>query len=268
MYSRQRLRTHLANELDNERNDHMVFSVCLVVLTPAFLALAALLLIGAIFYADLPLFDHLPFAVSVLFGGNVLVGFMFLSMFIRPKQDWQRSGDDRSHLMWAGVFYAALLFITHSDARPDSMGALIVIWFALALTTMAFLGKAYAPRDGYYLGVWNGAIDDPFTFEDDWDRAHFSLGMASVVPQALLQAYSEVFASRWLWRRFSEEELDALTDVMYQAWGGKSDVVGQLPKARAELVLRILAELKWMRPHKHAVELSQVGKDLMKAGVK
>jgi len=245
----------------------MLFSVCLVLLTPLFLCLAAVLLVGGILYADLPIFDHSAFYVSVLFGGNIFLALLFLSLFFRPKQDWQRSGDDKSNIMKAGACYAVLLFVTHSSAAPSSKALLTLIWFALAMAVLAFLGKAYAARDDYYMGVYNGMIDDPFTFKDDWDRAHFTLGMVSLVPEALLHAYSEVFAGWWLWKPLTDEELDAVTDVMANAWSNKPQQLGDVPKIRAEKVLRLLAELKWVRPHKEGAELSLAGRDIVKNGL-
>ena len=69
------------------------------------------------------------------------------------------------------------------------VGAGRVLWPAkfaavvgvIALTTFGLMGHAYEARESYYTGFWGGALDDPFTTEDDWDRAHLSLGIVSAM---------------------------------------------------------------------------------------
>ena len=55
---------------------------------------------------------------------------------------------------------------------------------------MALLGRAYEPREDYYLGWFGGLMNDPFSLRDDVDRLHVRLGFMVALPMMLLGAWA------------------------------------------------------------------------------
>ena len=100
---------------------------------------------------------------------------------------------------------------------PFEESSPLLFWLAYSL--IAFLGLAmlsgvYTPHENYYLGIWNGMIDDPFTIRDDVDRAHYMLGIVSAIPGSLLGAYSDIFGDRWLWQEYDRADFRLAAQIL------------------------------------------------------
>ncbi len=75
---------------------------------------------------------------------------------------------------------ATLLLVVLPGALVLSeYGVLGLLGYAVAWGVLAVVGRTYQGRDDYYLG-WGGGfsrVDNPFTFQDDYDRAHLAIGI-------------------------------------------------------------------------------------------
>jgi hypothetical protein len=112
------------------------------------------------------------------------------------------------------------------------------------------MGHAYEPREDYYLGWTAGPflMGDPFTVEDDIDRAHFSLGFAVGMSHMIMESYSGIFGSTWLWRGLEERELSGAVGLLQALAANDSSraraCVQILGRASALRVVRALVKLK------------------------
>ncbi|BEH10470.1 hypothetical protein GSUET_20820 [Geobacter sulfurreducens subsp. ethanolicus] len=131
------------------------------------------------------------------------------------------------------------------------------------------IGQVYEPHDDYYLGWIAGPIliDDPFTVEDDIDRAHLSLGLVGALSHLIISSYAEIFGSLWLWRGLKEHELSASVEFL-QALAAKDpnrartrirSVGGNSPRD----IMRALQKLEMILVVDGAPRLSMKGRELL-----
>jgi len=245
------LRSELTSILAHARRDAMVFAVTTVILTPVFVAVAIVVLFFALAFVDLPLIDDLGYGLSFVTGVNLALAFMVGSYFLQPKAPNQCNESDR---VWVAVglgFLCVLLGLSYTT--PFATTHPLQFWSAyllLALAMLACMGHAYEPREDYYLGWTAGPflMGDPFTVEDDIDRAHFSLGFAVGMSHMIMESYSGIFGSTWLWRGLEERELSGAVGLLQALAANDSSraraCVQILGRASALRVVRALVKLK------------------------
>jgi len=228
------LRAKLRDTCAGARRDAATFAILTVLLTPFALAVAILMLLFALAFVDLPVVDHLGYALSLVTGVNFCLAFMLASYFLRPKEEYQRQGSDDAWLLVAFGLFCAILALSYFTPLAKTHPA----WFwpfylLLALAMLGCAGHAYEPRDDYYLGWTVGPllVDNPFTIRDDIDRAHFGLGFAVSMAHLILRSYGEIFGSRWLWRGLEERELAASIALLHGL--AARDATGVMSRIRA-----------------------------------
>lgn len=256
------VRARILGELDDVRKDAIKFAVLTVLLTPVFMLLAVFLFIGAVQYADLPFFDHLAFRDGFAVGGTAALTLMLVAYHARPKPKWLERATDGTWELASAAAWVALVAVTFVPA-VRAHGAFWLLYAAAAFTFLGLLGRAYEARESYYLGWFGGWAGDPFTIQDDIDRAHVSLGIALSVPYALLEAYGDILGSSWVWRGIDETEAQAAADAMIAGLAGKPDEVvralSRLPLSSRMRVSKALLKLEFVQPGP-AFRLSQSGK--------
>jgi len=267
------IRTKLRDLCIRARSDAKLFAVLTVLLTPVAVALFILILLFALAFVDLPVVDHLGYRLSFVTGVNICLGFMVASYFLRPKEQYQRQDDDTNWLWVAcGLFcgivamsYATTLAQTH----PEWFWPLYVL---LSLAMLGCVGHAYEPKDDYYLGWTAGPLlmDDPFTIQDDIDRAHIGLGFAVSVSHLILDSYGAIFGSRWLWHGLQESELSACVKLLQGlAARDVSELkahVRELGKGSAANSVRALVKLDLVVIDKGLPRLSMKGREFLDLG--
>jgi hypothetical protein len=215
------VRARLLGELDERRRDAIRFAALMFVLTPAFLALAVLLFVFVVRWADLPFFDDLAFEYGFAVGAAGALAFMYVAYLVRGKPRWLAREADRGSELLALAALAGVAVLTFATSLRSSAPGLF--WPLYAIGCLAFLGllgRAYQARESYYLGWFGGWVDDPFTIQDDLDRAHVGLGFALAVPNAVLDAYGDVFGASWMWRAIDEDEAAIAADALVAAGRG------------------------------------------------
>ena len=193
----------LRETIDKTRREAAVFAVLTVILTPIIVAAATLVLIFTLVFVDLPLIDHIGYGRSIVTGVNLSLAFMAASYFLKPKEPYHRHSSDEAWLLIALVLYCTLLLLSYGTDLPQSHPiGFWSLYLGMALTMLGCIGYAYEPHEDYYLGWCAGPllIDDPFTIQDDIDRAHVSLGFAVALAHMVLTSYAEIFGSTWLWQ--------------------------------------------------------------------
>jgi hypothetical protein len=247
--------------LQEDRRDALVFSALTVLLTPFFLFLALLGIAFAMYYADLPIFDHIGYYSSVTTGANIFVAWMFV-VYLTQNATWHHKPADKRWLWAAAGFYGVLLLASYgTNISASAPAAFAVLYVVGVLAIFGSLGRLYMPHDDYYLGLYRGYFDDPFTFDDDFDRGHLSLGVASAIPQSIIKAYGEIFASSWLWRPLSERELIAASEMLYGLSIGDHQRVERM--AVRDRALYALNRLEIVQTHHGSIELTTKGRDFL-----
>ncbi len=152
-------RSELRTILDYKRRDAAVFAITTVILTPFIMFIAVLVLFFALAYVDLPIIDHLGYAFSFVTGINLMLAFMVVSFFLRPKAPYQQHEID---VLWVTIALG-FLFVLIAFSYGTSLIKTHPSWPVYLLLTLAMLGcigHAYEGRGGLLPGM-----DDP-TFLD------------------------------------------------------------------------------------------------------
>lgn len=264
------IRTKLRELCVSARSDAKLFAVLTVLLTPVAVALFILMLLFALAFVDLPVVDHLGYRLSFVTGVNLCLGFMVASYFLRQKEQYQQQNDDTNWLWVAGGFFCGILAMSYAtplaQTHPEWFWPLYVL---LALAMLGCVGHAYEPKDDYYLGWTAGPLlmDDPFTIQDDIDRAHIGLGFAVSISHLILDSYGAIFGSRWLWRGLDESELSACAKLLQGlAARDVSEVkarLRELTKGSAANSVRALVKLELVIINKGLPRLSMKGREFL-----
>lgn len=264
------LRAKLRETCADARRDAITFAVLTVLLTPFALVVALLMLLFALSFVDLPVIDHLGYALSLVTGVNLCLAFMLASYFLRPKEAYQRQRSDDSWLLLSFGLFCAILAFSYATQLATSHPTLFwPLYLLLALVMLGCAGHAYEPGDDYYLGWTCGPVlvDNPFTIQDDIDRAHIGLGFAVSVAHLILTSYGEIFGSRWLWRDLEEREL-AASVVLLQGLSAR-DHVGLMSRIRglnrgaAADIVRAMVKLEFVVIDKGQPRLTIKGKEFL-----
>src|SRR6185369_310199 len=264
------LRAKLRDTCASARRDAGTFAILTVLLTPLALTAAVLMLFFALALVDLPVIDHLGYALSVVTGVNLCLAFMLGAYFLRPKEEYQRQGSDDTWLLVAFGLFCVILALSYCTPLAKSHPALFwPVYLLLTLTMLGCVGYAYVPGDDYYLGWTAGPLlmDNPFTLQDDIDRAHIGLGFAVSIAHLILSSYGEIFGSRWLWRGLEERELAAsvalLQGLAARDASGLMSRIRELSRGAAADIVRAMVKLELVVMDKGKPRLSLKGREFL-----
>jgi hypothetical protein len=269
------LRIKLRELCATARRDAALFAIFTVLLTPVAIIVFILALLFALAFVDLPVVDYLGYSRSFVTGVNLCLAFMFAAYFLRPKAEYQRQSDDLTWLMIAAGLFGGIIVLTHLTPLLTTHP----VWFwtlylVLALGMLGCIGHAYEPHDDYYLGWTFGPylMDDPFTIDDDIDRAHIGLGFAAAIAHLILSSYGEILGSRWLWRGLLESELHVSVSVLQglaaQDSAGVTAHMQALRKHTAADIMRALVKLELVTFDKARPRLSHKGREFLEQRTK
>ncbi len=207
----RRLRALLGDLIRSRRADGVILAVLTALITP-------LLLVASILIATLLAFGGRT--LEIVANGRAAVwatlfslGVMFGVALYAPVPRWGTA--DRRFILWALLPWVAMAALVWGAGWPTrTAGWLWPPFVALGLLTLALLGRAYEPREDYYLGWFGGYMDDPFTLRDDVDRLHARLGFMVVLPMLLLGAWADLMGSVWLLHPPEDADLAGATELM------------------------------------------------------
>ncbi|BBA70055.1 hypothetical protein [Geobacter sulfurreducens] len=264
------IRDRLRLSLDSARHDTATFAMLTVVLTPIFMVVGTIFLVFTLMIVDVPVVDHLGYDASVATGANLSLAFMAASYFLRPKQDYQRGRRGYPWLVVGASLFCVLLGISYGTTLPATAPGLFwSLYLVFALAMLGCIGHVYEPHDDYYVGWVAGPvlIDDPFTIEDDIDRAHLSLGLVGALSHLILSSYGEIFGSLWLWRGLKDHELSASVEFL-KALAAKDPNRARtrmlsVGNASARDIMRALQKLEMILVVDGAPRLSMKGRELL-----
>jgi len=133
------------------------------------------------------------------------------------------------------------------------------------------MGYVYEPKEDYYLGWIMGPfiIDNPFSIEDDIDRAHLSLGFSIAIPNLIIASYADIFGSTWLWRGLEERELASAVMLLQTLAAHETTQAQERMRAIGNMsalrIIRALVKLDMIRIERTGPRLSLKGKTFLAA---
>lgn len=267
------LRTKLRDLCASARRDAAVFTVLTVLLTPVAVALFILSLLFALSFVDLPLIDHLGYERSFVTGVNLCLAFMGASYFLRPKEKYHRRTDDSIWLLVGAGMFGGILALSYLTPLATTHPAWFwLLYLMLALIMLGCIGHAYQPQDDYYLGWTFGPLlmDDPFTIQDDIDRAHIGLGFAASMSHLVLESYGAIIADSWLRRGLLESELNdsvaVLQGLSARDATGVTAHMRTLSRRSAIDIVRALVKLELVTIDKGCPKLNMKGREFLEKG--
>ena len=242
------------------RRDGLVFAVLTALVTP-------MLLVGAVLVIVLLGFGS---RAGALLEGGPRVAFAVIAMLAAmipvamysPVPRWGTA--DRRFASWAllpWVMVVALAWLAGYPARVAS-------WYwlpstALALVEFALLGRAFAPREDYYLGWFGGLANDPLSLRDDVDRLHVRLGFMVVLLVMLLGAWADLAGSGWMLRMPDDDALARAAALLVAIDRGPVAPPADPASARA---LRLLGQAGLIVRLRDGPAPSAAGHDLLDPG--
>lgn len=245
----------LRGVFERTRRDAIVFALLTVLLTPFLLCIAGLVFFFALMLAGGGFFEELGSTYGVLW---FCVAFLLLALFTT----W-RGQTSNGSVPWGAVgLVAAVALLVFTGPVGMSEGVYLGLCGGLGFGALALMGRAYTPRDDYYLGMRNG-MDDPFTLRDDADRAHVAVGCALAIPGLVLGAFGEVFASRWLWSEIDDEIVRSAARLLVAAEQRNVDEVMRTIGHERGKVFELLERSKLARIRGSRVILTDEGKKLL-----
>ena len=183
-----RVERHLAAALEQERRDAVTYTILTVLCTPAFVALAALVVTFVVAFVMGYVFGrfHYRFESEVLAFYTVVsmfLGYMLVFVLVNSSDMY---GEFAFHPMWlAGAcVFVVLLVLTYLTPLPEATPVLFGVGYAVAgVVVLGLIGQVELPRritDG------TGGYDDVYA-------------LLLAVSSFIVAAYGEIFRGSWLW---------------------------------------------------------------------
>jgi len=250
----------LSEALRQSGKDAVSFALLTLLITPFLLVLAAGGVVVAVAYMAPALLRGSSPTATGMAALMLFLAFAFVSSW--PKC---RAQGATGHLSAAAGVYVALLVLTVMALKSDHVsGAFIALYVALVIVILGLLGRGYTPRDSYYLGLYGGRFDDPFTYRDDADRAHVGIGCAMAIPGLLLDSIGQAVSTSWLWRGVSPDVVRASTKVLMGVAAGRGSETLRSVGAQRGVVLRVLKRLDLVQIRKNDLRLTENGIKFLK----
>ena len=237
--------------LSKERRESLTFAILIVVLTPALLsgALVGLVFIG--FWSGLNprILSHVnaqQLALILTIGLSIVLALFFLRRLVPSGARVRRRAYPA---LWClGALWALTMGSSLAATRPWLFWT---VYLLVTLAVLAFVGRGYEPFENYYIGIRtpHGLVyDHPLRLRDDFDRSHIVLGFATALPTAILNAYTEIFSTSWIWRGLTQAERRAalafLVDLSTEVPG---KAMLHLERDSATRVMQALTEMDLLR---------------------
>jgi hypothetical protein len=260
------LHARLAELVRSRRVDGWILALLTACVTP-------LLLVGSIVIAMLLLFRGSALEVvadgrAVAWSTLLVLGGMFGIAIFAPLPRWGMA--DRRAIPWALLPWAGLAGLMWLAGWPSTPAGWMWPPFALlAVLTLALLGRAYEPKERYYLGWFGGLWDDPFSLRDNVDRAHVELGFLVVLPSMLLGAWVDLLGCMWLLHAPTSDDVVGATELMLAMQRRDRvairDAFEQRGERAAGRAARLLGHLQLIEPHRDGPLLSARALDMLDA---
>jgi hypothetical protein len=251
------VRGDLEERIDEARRSRLLFVVGTVLVTPFLVGLA----IGIAIYA-LGRMSTSFYLSERSFAGGLAVGLVVavLVQLFRPKPAGRSPSEWRSLFLGAGC--AVGVVVLAAGVRGHG-AAYWLVFGALGFAALGFMGRAYSPRESYYMGWFTtnldpDGLDDPFTVRDNLDRADFWTGWAVALPGFVFECYADVFGSGWAFRAPSEAEHAIAYDVVH-ALATRDLPAARRAAERSARIVRVLHEAELVRPSRQGLRLSDDG---------
>lgn len=207
----RRMAVLIADRVAARRADALIFAVTTLILTPVVIVGGAMLILLDLARVKLPEYFEVPDALVA-----AVLCYLFTMTLVVFWSPGRFSLSRLGFVGYAALTWLAMLGLAYLAGWPGTMAGWLWPPFTfLGLLTLALVGRAYEPRDEYYLGFLGAPwLDVPIDPRDDLDRAHARLGVMVVLPGLLFGAWNDLFSSSWLLRPPTPAECRVAADLL------------------------------------------------------
>jgi hypothetical protein len=255
------VRGDLETHLEEARASRLMFVAGTVIVTPFLLALGAAISLYAATRINRNW--YISYSSTAHAVAAALVAAVLVQLF-RPKPGIGRTPSEWNSLyLGAGVTVGLVVLSFGTRISTSHPGLFWVVFGVGEIVALGYVGRAYSPRESYYMGwfVTNydpDGLDNPFTLRDNLDRTDYWTGWMLAIPSFVFEAYADVFGSGWAMRGPTELEQQIAYDVIHAL------AHGDLPAARraaerSTRVVRVLHEAELVNLTKRGLQLSSDG---------
>jgi len=263
------IRVSLVKAISAERRDALLFSILLIILTPAFTALAIIVILYGLDNDVDPLRSsrwHRAWpweGMRWINGFNVFLYATLGGFFLRSANGSRLTWKNMAWWLSAGGAVAFVTYLSYYTSLRETDPRLF--WYLYGgggFVTLGFLGAGYVPGDDHFAPSREMSFPDP-TLSRPADEVDVPDGFLTVIPGILFSSYGNVFGSFWLWRGLDDRGLWIAAEALYGfATKDRARTEHSLRAAtphQSGRVIRWLKRLEFVRGSRERLELTPQG---------
>ena len=238
----------LAVVLEKERREAIGYTVLTVLCTPAFVAMASVV-IFIVFTYVFQQGRYKPDALAIYTGINIFLAYMIVFVLRQSNPPEEPHEFDKGWLAGVGLFLILLILTYVSGLRER-----LPVFFGILYAILGFL----------ILGLL-GQVQMKRPVVEDTGRHNVFMSLVLAVSGFILMAYGEITHSSWLWFPPKPDEVKLCVWILCKLAEEKTWTLSS--RAEYERIVRILARLKFIRITENKIELTAKGLDFVTMGI-
>ena len=235
----------MAAALEKERRDAVTYTILTVLCTPAFVALASLLVVVLL----CEIFRHGDYdldALGVYTGMAVFLASMIVFVLANSTDSLARFELNGMWLAAVAVFVVLLVLTFGTPVQERSPVFFAVVYAALGFMVLGFLGQ----------------VQLPYPRADDADPQRSLRAVVYAAASFIVAAYGEIFRNSWLWVPPKPFEVRVGARVLCRLIDAPTDPLH--PSAVAGRVATLLGKLKLVQTTDGGLLISPKGLDFVR----